>query len=32
MALKDGKIILKGRKVIGGKSEGEALVSKMQLM
>ncbi len=26
------KIILKGRKVIGGKAEGEALVSKMPLM
>ncbi len=26
------KIILKGRKVIGGKVEGEALVSKMPLM
>ena len=25
------KIILKGRKVIGGKAEGEALVSKMPL-
>lgn len=26
------KIILKGRKVIGGRAEGEALVSKMPLM
>ena len=26
------RIILRGRKVIGGKSEGEALVSKMPLM
>lgn len=26
------KIVLKGRKVIGGKAEGEALVSKMPLM
>jgi predicted aconitase with swiveling domain len=26
------KIVIKGRKVIGGKAEGEALVSKMPLM
>ena len=36
MAITDEKqprtIILKGRKVIGGKAEGEALVSKMPLM
>jgi len=29
---KESKIILKGRKVIGGIAEGEALVSKMPLM
>ena len=29
---KENKIILKGRKVIGGIAEGEALVSKMPLM
>ena len=32
MAEKTKKIVLKGRKVIGGIAEGEALVSKMPLM
>jgi predicted aconitase with swiveling domain len=32
MAEESKKIILKGRKVIGGVAEGEALVSKMPLM
>jgi predicted aconitase with swiveling domain len=32
MAVQTNKIILKGRKVIGGIAEGEALVSKMPLM
>lgn len=32
MAQETRKIILKGRKVIGGVAEGEALVSKMPLM
>jgi predicted aconitase with swiveling domain len=32
MTTQTEKIILKGRKVIGGVSEGEALVSKMPLM
>jgi hypothetical protein len=32
MAEEARKIILKGRKVIGGRAEGEALVSKMPLM
>ena len=32
MAGKTGTIILKGRRVIGGVAEGEALVSKMPLM
>lgn len=32
MAQEKRKIILKGRKVIGGVAEGEALVSKMPLM
>jgi predicted aconitase with swiveling domain len=32
MAEEKKKIILKGRKVIGGKSEGEALVSRKPLM
>jgi predicted aconitase with swiveling domain len=32
MAWKTERIILKGRKVIGGTAEGEALVSKMPLM
>ena len=32
MAKTENKIILKGRKVIGGIAEGEALVSKMPLM
>jgi predicted aconitase with swiveling domain len=32
MAEKTKKIVLKGRKVIGGVAEGEALVSKMPLM
>lgn len=32
MTVEDNKIILRGRKVIGGIAEGEALVSKMPLM
>jgi predicted aconitase with swiveling domain len=32
MSTPAGKIILKGRKVIGGKAQGEALVSKRPLM
>lgn len=32
MTLQKDKIILRGRKVIGGYAEGEALVSKMPLM
>jgi len=32
MATTEKRIILHGRKVIGGKAEGEALVSKMPLM
>ena len=32
MSAQENKIVLKGRKVIGGKAEGEALVSKMPLM
>ena len=32
MTTQTNKIILRGRKVIGGYSEGEALVSRMPLM
>ena len=32
MSIQNDKIILRGRKVIGGMAEGEALVSKMPLM
>jgi uncharacterized protein len=32
MKAQGSKILLKGRKIIGGTAEGEALVSKMPLM